>query len=854
MRESNNVASQFKSGLYKKLAVYSVIIAFALGILLSLFQIYRDYRQQDEQFNQDINDIIELVKPSAEKAVYEFDENLGSLVIDSLFDQEAILKATIVDDYGDRFQGREKATERSNDTWHSNFTKFQPRELSFPLEIQSSVDNSKAALEIYVDPYISLGNFVERSWLTLITGLVRSILIALVLLYLSYKFVTRPIQSIAENLSQIDPFSNKPQQLTVATEHKDNELGLLVTKINELFNNLQNGIQRIQNLNNKLNSEISERQQIEELINYAETNTRGITGYDYINTMLCFLTDSLSLRGAIIAKKESAESFRVTAHYFSDVRMMEPDNLYQSKIPAYNEFYEQEHILINQEERTAHFDGHPTLLLPVNDHEGQVIGLIGLIKMHAFEVNFYFHHKALLQIFSSRISTEFIRDTQIKVIEELAHNDSLTRLSNRHHFNQRLQQEIIKAKNNHNHLSLLYLDLYRFKWVNDSFGHKVGDLLLVEIAKRLKTHMSQHDLVARIGGDEFAILLIGKTAVEANEIASTIHDAVSAPINIDEIIVNTKVSIGITELSESSSKASKLLKDADMAMFLAKNLPEPKTQIYSEDVNQQVMRRLNLESEMRDTLEAKAFELVFQPQYQLNSNVIVGVEALVRWQHPTLGFISPEEFIPIAEETGMIHKLSEVVIHKAAEQARVWIQESQFNFKLSVNVSAYQLKSTAAFNDLFNSLETIKDIANYLTIEITETALIENIDVTASLLNKITKLGISLSIDDFGTGYSSLGYLKSLPLDYLKIDKAFISAIPESANDIHIVQAVIALSKAMKLEVVAEGVETQAQVNLLRDYGCDFVQGYFYSKPVPAEQITDMILQQKKNIANRSIV
>ncbi|NVJ67457.1 MAG: bifunctional diguanylate cyclase/phosphodiesterase [Gammaproteobacteria bacterium] len=845
---------QLKSGLYKKLAIYSMLIAFVLGIALSLFQIYSDYRQQDQQFNQSINNIIDLVKPSAEKAVYEFDENLGALVIDNLFDQEAILKATIIDDYGDIFQARERPTSRDNEVWYSNFTKFQPRELSFPLTIPSGADNSKAAVEIYVDPYTSLGHFVERSWLTLITGLIRSVLIALVLLYFSYKFVTRPIQSIAKNLSTIDPFADKPQQLTVKSEHKNNELGLLVGKINELFHNLQNGIQRIQNLNNKLNSEINERQQIEELINYAETNTRGITGYDYINTMLCFLTDSLSLRGAIIAKKTDRNIFMTTAHYFSDVRMMDPDKLYQSTIELPDDFSKQEYLLFNQEERTAYFDCHPTLLLPVNDHDGHIIGLIGLIKMNPFAVNFYIQHKALLQIFSSRISTEFIRDSQIKVIENLAHNDSLTQLANRHHFNQRLKNEIRLVSKNHKNLSLLYLDLYRFKWVNDSFGHKVGDQLLIEIAQRLKAQVTASDLVARIGGDEFAILLIDKTIEDAKQIAQSIHRAIAAPISIDDIVVNTKVSIGITTYSESSKQASKLLKDADMAMFLAKSLPDPKTQVYSTDVNQQVMRRISLESAMRHAIEDEDFYLVYQPQYQLATGTMVGVEALIRWQHAELGLISPEEFIPIAEETGMIHKLSEIVIKKSAEQARDWIQESQYQFKLSVNVSAYQLKNSSVFNDLLKSLEAIKDIANFLTIEITETALIENIDVTASLLQKITDLGVSLSIDDFGTGYSSLGYLKSLPLHYLKIDKAFISAIPESANDIHIVQAVIALSKAMKLEVVAEGVETKAQMNLLRDYGCDFVQGYFYSKPVSAEAISQKIQQQKQSAANRSAV
>lgn len=846
------MATQLKSGLYKTLAIYSVLIAFALGILLSLFQIYRDYRQQDEHFNQEIKDIIHLVQPSAEKAVYEFDENLGKLVIDSLFDQEAILKATIVDDYGDMFQSRERKVEVKEDSWISGITRFQAREMTFPLQIQSSVDNSQAVIAIYVDPYISLGNFMERSWLTLLTGLIRSILIAIVLLYLSYKLVTQPIEAIAKDLNKVDPFAEEPQHLTLSPKHKDNEIGLLVGKINGLFDNLQNGIKRIQNLNNKLNSEINERQQIEELINYAETNTRGITGYDYINTMLRFLTDSLALRGAIVAKLGNNKSFEVTAHYFSDVRIMDPDSLYQNAISLSDIFSEQEHLMLNQDERTTYFEGCPTLLLPVKDHEGQIIGLIGLIKLNPFAINFYIQHKALLQIFSSRISTEFIRDTQIKVIEELAHNDSLTQLSNRYHFNQELRKAIRTAAKSHSKLALLYLDLYRFKWVNDSFGHKVGDLLLVEIAKRLKQLVDKHHLVARTGGDEFAILLNGKTIAEAQAIALHIHQAMEQPINIDNIVINAKFSIGITAYSESSQDAAKLLKDADMAMFLAKKLPEPKTQIYSEDVNQQAVRRLSLEAEMLNALDKEAFHVEYQPQYKLNKDILVGVEALARWKHPELGLISPEEFIPIAEETGMIHRLSDIVLRKAAEEARNWIQANHSDFKLSVNVSAYQLKSPTVFHEFLDSLKEIQDIAQHITIEITETALIENIDVTASLLNEITDLGMSISIDDFGTGYSSLGYLKSLPLHYLKIDKAFISAIPDSANDIHIVQAVIALSKAMKLEVVAEGVETQAQINLLRDYGCDFVQGYYYSKPISAEQVSKLIAEQSTNVARGS--
>lgn len=824
-------------GIYKKLAMYSFLIAFTLSIVISFIQIIFDYKSQHSEIQNKIDDLVSVVKPSAEKAIFEFDEKLGEIVLNSLFEHELILEVTITDDYGDTFtsERRKEASKRSD--WLPNSLPFQPYTKTYSLDVKSQANSPKSEIALEIDPYISFNSFFQRSWIEIFSGLIRNIILTLLFLLLCYKLVTKPITNIANRLVSVNPFDDKLAAIPLDKANENDELGYLTLKINSIFKTIQTGISDIKRLNSKLSHEVSERKQIENVLNYAEQNTSGLTGTEYSNSMVKFLSKSLSLKGTLVAYFDN-DSFLVKSSYFIETSIA---TTFLNNFNLEQDLKSNDFLYINQDSITSYFDGYPALLIPLKARSQNTIGILVLLNEDSFEENFFQQHKALLQIYSSRIATEIERERQQRNIESLAHQDTLTGLDNRYYFHRKINQQIQQCKDANGQLALLYMDLDRFKWVNDSFGHRVGDLLLQKVAKRLSKVLQGKYSLARIGGDEFALLVDIKNPNDEFVVAKSIQDTLQIPFSIENRVISTRCSIGISMYPKSAVDAEELLKNADMAMYLAKKSPDPRIEYYSEIFNTKVKRKIILEAALSQAIKNSELYLLYQPQYELPSNKLIGVEALVRWKDATLGNVTPDEFIPIAEETGLIHKLGDWVFMEASKQSKYWNEQLDSDIRISINISGYQLKSPLMFNSLYSNIQNAGVKPELLTLEITETALIENIDTTAILLQQLTELGIKISIDDFGTGYSSLRYLKSLPLHYLKIDKAFISGIPQSANDMHIVQAVIALAKAMELEVFAEGVETNLQAEKITSLGCGYAQGYLYSKPVTAEDINQLL-------------
>lgn len=432
-----------------------------------------------------------------------------------------------------------------------------------------------------------------------------------------------------------------------------------------------------------------------------------------------------------------------------------------------------------------------------------------------------------------------LKETQTEV-ERLSFYDTLTGLGNRKLFKEKLK-DTLKNPDKNIKYALLYLDLDQFKKINDTLGHDAGDNMLKLIAEKIINIVTVNDIVSRFGGDEFAILLKIQKTSDAGNIARKILEELNDPINImgQDVLITT--SIGITVAPDDTENPEVLMKNADLAMYRAKELGRNNYQYYTDEMNVEVLGRLFLENELRLAVESKQFTLYFQPQIRIKDQSVTGIEALIRWNHPQRGLIAPDQFINVAEETGMIIPLGRWIINHACKVAKSLHDQQIPPVKVAVNLSVKQFQDPSLPSVVENALRESGLPPNYLQLEITESMLMDSIEASISMLKTLKDFGISLSIDDFGTGYSSLSYIKKLPIDEIKVDKSFVRDIPEDQNDMEITAAVIAMAHKLNLRVVAEGVETVEQLDFLKRNDCDFIQGYLFSKPVSEENIAQII-------------
>ena len=418
-------------------------------------------------------------------------------------------------------------------------------------------------------------------------------------------------------------------------------------------------------------------------------------------------------------------------------------------------------------------------------------------------------------------------------MRHIAQTDSLTGLPNRLTLQIRLAQLLPEARRHQWQLAVMFIDLDRFKIINDTLGHQVGDELLRDVAIRLSRVVRETDFVARLGGDEFVILLPAISGpADAAIIANKIIGALSSSILTGNHELHTSPSIGISIFPDDGSDGDTILKNADTAMYHAKSAGRNNYQFYAAEMNQTASERLDLEHKLRHAISRNELALCFQPQFSADGSHATGVEALIRWHHPTDGMISPIRFIPIAEETGLIVEIGEWVLRTACHEMKKWIDAGLKPVRVAVNVSARQLRRRDFCEVVAGVLAESGLPAELLELEITESSVMENPEEAIEILQRIVRMGVTLAIDDFGTGYSSLAYLKLFPIDHLKIDRSFVADIEVDLNDRAIAFGTIALAHSLGLNVIAEGVETEDQLELLRSNGCDEVQGYLFSKPL----------------------
>ena len=445
---------------------------------------------------------------------------------------------------------------------------------------------------------------------------------------------------------------------------------------------------------------------------------------------------------------------------------------------------------------------------PHSDSSGSVVGVIGLI----------------------RDITE--RKTAEQQIEYQAYHDALTGLANRRLFQEHLSLALALAGRHQRLVAVLFLDLDHFKLINDSLGHTVGDELLKQVARRLKNVLHDGDTVARVGGDEFTIVIQELVRREdVAHIAQKVLHAIAEPFDAGGHRLYITTSIGITIFPDDGDDAETLLRNADTAMYRAKAEGRNTYQMSTQE-------RMLLENGLHRAVEQGEFDLFFQPQIDVGTGAIIGMEALLRWNDPARGIIEPADFIGVAEERGFIVIIGDWVIREACREARKYVDRGAPGFRVAVNISARQFRDPSLVSTIEAALREAGIAPSVLEIEITESIAMENAEATIAMLTELRAIGVSIAIDDFGTGHSALSYLKRFPIDALKIDRGFVLDLPESFEDAAIVQAIIQLAKGLGLRVVAEGVETEQQLAFLREHGCTEVQGFYFSYPVPAEELS----------------
>jgi diguanylate cyclase (GGDEF)-like protein/PAS domain S-box-containing protein len=424
----------------------------------------------------------------------------------------------------------------------------------------------------------------------------------------------------------------------------------------------------------------------------------------------------------------------------------------------------------------------------------------------------------------------------------MAHHDQLTSLPNRLFFADRLRQAQALAKREKHQCGILYLDLDRFKIINDTLGHAVGDILLQEVARRLRSCVREVDTVARIGGDEFSIVLVNLNhVVDAEQVATKILKALAKPVQADEHELYITTSIGISIYPNHDDNPEGLLKKADAAMYQAKAHGRNNFQVYEHSMDQDAERRMTLESGMRRAIEREEFRIFYQPKIDSVSGAITALEALIRWEHPELGMLTPADFITLAEETGLIIPIGEWVMSRACRDNQRWQEEGLPKVRVAVNLSGYQLQAKNFVSAVAAVLKETGLAGECLEFEVGETVIMQNPDFAVSVLTQLRDMGVHISIDDFGTGYSSLAHLKRFSVNTLKIDRTFVRDIEKNSTDAAITSAIISMGNSLDLKVIAEGVETEGQFDMLKEKHCDEMQGYLFSRPVPVEDVAALL-------------
>ncbi|WP_460134471.1 putative bifunctional diguanylate cyclase/phosphodiesterase [Pseudomonas sp. S1_E04] len=675
---------ELKNSLSVKLLRVALLSALIVGVALSVAQIVFDAYKTRQAVASDAQRILDMFRDPSTQAVYSLDREMGMQVIEGLFQDEAVRKASIGHPNETMLAEKSRALQQSPSRWLTDLILGKERTFTTALVGKGPYSEYYGDLSITLDTATYGKGFIISSVIIFISGVFRALAMGLVLYLVYHWLLTKPLSRIIEHLTSINPDRPSEHKIPQLKGHEHNELGLWINTANQLLESIER------------------------------------------NTHL----------------RHEAES--------------------------------------------------------------------SLLRM--------------------------------------AQYDFLTGLPNRQKLQEQLDKILIDAGRRQRRVAVLCVGLDDFKSINEQFTYQAGDKLLLALADRLRAHSGRLGTLARLGGDQFALVQADiDQPYEAAELAQSILDDLEAEFALDHEQIRLRATIGITLFPEDGDSTEKLLQKAEQTMTLAKSRSRNRYQFYIASVDSEMRRRRELEKDLRDALSREQFHLVYQPQISYRNHQVVGVEALIRWQHPEHGLVPPDLFIPLAEQNGTIIPIGEWVLDQACRQLREWHDQGFTDLRMAVNLSTVQLHHSELPRVVNNLMQIYRLPPRSLELEVTETGLMEDISTAAQHLLSLRRSGALIAIDDFGTGYSSLSYLKSLPLDKIKIDKSFVQDLLDDDDDATIVRAIIQLGKSLGMQVIAEGVETLEQEAYIIAEGCHEGQGYYYSKPLQARELAAFLKQAERN-------
>lgn len=809
----------FFQGISFRLAKIGVVVALLVGIFMSAVQIYIDYQAQKTEVNRLINRITEVSTPPAARAVHTLDNMLAAEVATGLMRYDFIIAVIIEDELGNELAASSKVRKDSSTVWLTRQITNDLEPFSSPLEIPGHTGVG-GHISFVVDMDAAFTPFYQHSFLVIVIGLIRSFLLVMFLFVAFHYLLTKPLIRISSEMKQINPGSPGEQRLSMPKSHNNDELKQLVDSGNQLLD--------------AVDLALAKRRAVEVVLRKSEEHVRQIIDslpvwvgarnkdghYIFANKALADFLDTSpeAMRGSHISD--------FTQHFIADPKQVM--GIDSQVISSKNSVQVWEEIWLDTDNNER--------------------------SMHTHVMPMEFYDEVVALVVSSDITE--LKATQAQM-EHMAYHDALTDLPNRSYLVERLDEELRKASAQDFLGALLFIDLDQFKYINDSLGHPAGDGVLQHVAERLLTIATENDLVVRLGGDEFVVVItnlghdLPSAILRVEEIGERIRSGVSLPYKHNDLTLHVTCSVGIVIYPEDGAGVHELLRYADAAMYQVKEQGRNAIQFFNKYMTDKARNVLVMEGDLHSALKNGSFSLHYQPRVHTATSEIVGAEALLRWEHPERGMISPAEFIPILETSGLIVDVGMWVIEEAIRQVKEWQDTGYWtdDMRLGVNISPRQFRSANFVEAVTERLERDNFSPYLLEMEITEGIVIHNLEETVATMEQLKKKGINFALDDFGTGYSSISYLKRLPVSILKIDQSFVRDITIDRNDRALVETISAMGKMLELEVVAEGVETAAQLNLIQEYGCLYYQGYLCSRPVAPREFVSLLAKKKINIA-----
>lgn len=788
------------SPLSVRLLAYILLSSSLFTLVTSAVQVYSDYRQEVRLVNQRMRVIETSYRSSLSRSLWALDQKLLQVQMEGILSLPDIvyLKLQIYPD--------------SEMVMGSIPKKASTMSRTFELTYKGDEVYRLGKLTITASMKEIFSNLKRRVVVILTTQALKTFLISVLIIWIFQRFVTRHLSTMAAYARSFS-LKNLDEPLTLErpdTEfYRRDELAQVTDAINQMRNRLKEDIER----------QAADAEEIHKLSLAIEQSPSSV--------LICDRHWRIEYA--------NSKFMQLTGHQVSDIVGLHPGMLTKDTLPQRENQQLWQNIRL-QVQRVGVWQGevHSTrrsgerfweqvVVTPIKDENGQPSHIL---------------------ILGEDIS---IRKRYEQQLLRQANYDILTGLPNRMLALDRLKLALAQARREDQQVGVMFLDLDNFKHINDTMGHDAGDNLLIEASRRISSCLRGTSTVARLGGDEFLVILPGLRSPEvAEQVADRILQTFSPPFHLDGQEVFVTTSIGIAIYPADSDNSSTLLQHADAAMYQAKSKGKSAYERFAPEMKEISHERLQIESRLRRALELKELELYYQPIVDASSGDLIGAEALLRWNNPSMGLVSPDKFIPLAEETGMIIPIGEWVIAQACEAAQRWSSNGDTFLSIAVNVSPRQFRDPGFVNMVQETLRKNNLDARHLELEITERLILDNTIETAEILKRLDEMGVRLSVDDFGTGYSALGYLKSYPFDTLKIDKSFVRDVMTEQEDAALVKAIINMAHSLGLQVIAEGVEEGSQLHFLRQQGCDFAQGYYYNRPAPEKEFLEWIAEHNR--------